>query len=453
MLLKHVYPHVVARLGDDVRLSCPVAGTPPPMLEWRKDGAQIRDAWERFSVDGDTLHVARVTADDAGVYVCDAVNGFGTKRVTTELFVIDPETSGLHEQFAVGQGPADNLVNSRGRPPVILIPKKGENRLVRPLLSRLAMKCMASGFPEPDVKWYKNGRVVLPSTRVQVTTKAGQGELVLTKLTNSDQGVFICVAANFFGSANHSFSLQTTDWVSPDPVFLTAPANTTVYEGETAVLQCHVQSASKAHIKWVRRVLPGSSAAFNQTAVEIQGSRYVVMSGALTVQDGDSYFTKLTLPAAAPTQQGVYVCMAANDRGFAGREAFLQVAPAAPPNSMQALLIALPAVAVVGFILGAICCLHRRRKTLPPPGEDKTKQQVRPLPPGVARPQYVTQRYAGEREQALKTVLMPPPGRSCADGGSSGLSSSASRTYGEKSYGVPPPAPYDYRQFRHLDVV
>ena len=56
--------------------------------------------------------------------------------------------------------------------------------------------------------------MVLPSTRVQVTTKAGQGELVLTKLTNSDQGVFICVAANFFGSANHSFSLQTTGEVA-----------------------------------------------------------------------------------------------------------------------------------------------------------------------------------------------------------------------------------------------
>ena len=88
MLKQKVSPHLVVRLGDDVRLSCPVAATPPPMLEWKKDGTQILDAWDRFSLHENMLRVSRVTADDAGVYVCIAVNGFGTMRVATELFVI-----------------------------------------------------------------------------------------------------------------------------------------------------------------------------------------------------------------------------------------------------------------------------------------------------------------------------------------------------------------------------
>ena len=83
-----VSPHLVARLGGSVRLTCPVSGTPRPLLEWRKDGAQVLPGWHRFSRDGNTLLVSEVTADDAGVYVCVAVNGFGTERVTTELFVI-----------------------------------------------------------------------------------------------------------------------------------------------------------------------------------------------------------------------------------------------------------------------------------------------------------------------------------------------------------------------------
>ena len=88
VLKQQVSPHLVVRLGDDVRLSCPVAATPPPMLEWKKDGTQILDAWDRFSLHENMLRVSRVTADDAGVYVCIAINGFGTMRVATELFVI-----------------------------------------------------------------------------------------------------------------------------------------------------------------------------------------------------------------------------------------------------------------------------------------------------------------------------------------------------------------------------
>ena len=60
----------------------------------------------------------------------------------------------------------------------------------------------------------------------------------------------------------------------------------------------------------------------------IHGGRYAVLSGgAQTVQDGDRYLTKLTLPAVRASHEGVYVCMAANQNGFSGREAFLHVAP------------------------------------------------------------------------------------------------------------------------------
>ena len=76
--------------------------------------------------------------------------------------------------------------------------------------------------------------------------------------------------------------------------------------------------------------MAGSSPAFNQTqTVVIKGLRYAVIAGSPTAQDGDQYFTKLTLPAVSASQEGVYVCMAANDNGYVGREAFLQVATGA----------------------------------------------------------------------------------------------------------------------------
>ncbi|XP_043223787.1 fibroblast growth factor receptor-like 1 [Amphibalanus amphitrite] len=443
VLKQKVSPHLVVRLGDDVRLSCPVAATPPPMLEWKKDGTQILDAWDRFTLSENMLRVSRVTEDDAGVYVCIAVNGFGTMRVATELFVIDPKSSTQYNGRGAGGGErvmADNLVTSLGRPPVILLQRPSGAVVRGPVGSRHRLTCTTSGYPEPQVKWYKSGHAVLKSVRVQIHGPT----LVFTQLVPSDDGVYICVASNVFGSANHSFTLQTTEPLSPDPVFLAAPANTTVHEGEMAVLQCRIQSISKAHIKWVRKLGPSATDGFNQT-VMIGDGRYAVLSGgAHTVQDGDRYLTKLTLPAVRPSHEGVYVCMAANENGFSGREAFLHVAPA-PADSMQALLIALPVVALVGFLLGAVCCLQRRRKALPPPSDAKQKHYASSLPPGGARQHYVTQRYDKDGERSVRTVLMPPTPLPVTDDGS--LSSRSTNAP------PPPPAPYDYRHFRHLDVV
>ena len=111
---------------------------------------------------------------------------------------------------------------------------------------------------------------------------------------------------------------------------------------------------------------------------------------------------------------------------------------------MQALLIALPVVALIGFLLGAVCCLHRRRKALPPPSDTKHKHYSASLPPGGARQHYVTQRYDKDGERSVRTVLMPPTPLGGTDDGS--LSSRSTNV-------PPPPAPYDYRHFRHLDVV
>ncbi|XP_043232646.1 fibroblast growth factor receptor-like 1 [Amphibalanus amphitrite] len=400
--VRPVSAHLVARLGGAARLTCPVAGSPPPLLEWRKDGAQVLPGWRRFSRQGNTLHVARLTADDAGVYVCVAVNGFGTERVTTELFVIDPETSGAPALSGGGEGPADNLLTSVHGPPVISASPDHPDRRVRaPLGSRLQLGCAADGHPPPQLKWYKAGRPVLPSTRLYVQE---DGQLVFSQLVRSDEAVFICVASNIFGSANHSFSLQVSEPVSADPLFLEVPANSTVAEGDTAVLRCRVQSVSKAHLKWVRRLSAGAAPTFNHTqTVTIKGRRYAVLSGASSSQQGDRFSSELRLPAVSVEQQGVYVCLAANGHGYLGREALLQVI-SAPPSSAPALLLALPAVAVVALVLAAACCLHRRR------------------------------------QRTVRAALLPPAARPGADGAS-------------VSHKHEPAPILDYRQLRHLDVV
>lgn len=83
-----VVPRQVARLGRTVRLQCPVEGDPPPLTMWTKDGRTIHSGWSRFRVLPQGLKVKEVEAEDAGVYVCKATNGFGSLSVNYTLIVM-----------------------------------------------------------------------------------------------------------------------------------------------------------------------------------------------------------------------------------------------------------------------------------------------------------------------------------------------------------------------------
>lgn len=83
-----VIPRQVARLGRTVRLQCPVEGDPPPLTMWTKDGRTIHSGWSRFRVLPQGLKVKEVEAEDAGVYVCKATNGFGSLSVNYTLIVM-----------------------------------------------------------------------------------------------------------------------------------------------------------------------------------------------------------------------------------------------------------------------------------------------------------------------------------------------------------------------------
>lgn len=83
-----VVPRQVARLGRTVRLQCPVEGDPPPLTMWTKDGRTIHSGWSRFRVLPQGLKVKEVEAEDAGVYVCKATNGFGSLSVNYTLIIM-----------------------------------------------------------------------------------------------------------------------------------------------------------------------------------------------------------------------------------------------------------------------------------------------------------------------------------------------------------------------------
>lgn len=74
--------------NEPVSLVCPVTGSPPPTVVWYKDGNQIDDSDEGYSLSTDgTLIVMNVDVNDEGLYKCVATNDVGSvaREVTVDV--------------------------------------------------------------------------------------------------------------------------------------------------------------------------------------------------------------------------------------------------------------------------------------------------------------------------------------------------------------------------------
>lgn len=60
---------------------------------------------------------------------------------------------------------------------------------------------MATGYPKPEMMWYKDGSPVARVFRI------GRWALKFTKALSTDSGNYTCVATNILGSASHSWML------------------------------------------------------------------------------------------------------------------------------------------------------------------------------------------------------------------------------------------------------
>ena len=72
--------------GQPVTLNCKAEGSPPPRIDWFKEGLPLSAAAgpQRFFLHGSSLYFVEVIQnrkeDDAGVYWCEASNEHGTAR-------------------------------------------------------------------------------------------------------------------------------------------------------------------------------------------------------------------------------------------------------------------------------------------------------------------------------------------------------------------------------------
>ncbi|XP_033761247.1 hemicentin-1-like [Pecten maximus] len=211
-----------AHLGDKVVLPCRVTASPRAKIVWRKDGQLIDITQSRFFKHGNRLVIASTRSVDSGNYTCTAANQAGIATVYRNLTVIVP--------------------------PFI----KESSRLVTAFLGNLSfiVPCEVTGYPEPDISWYKDGRR-LEDDRNRIIFQTS-GSLMIRGVQRQDAGIYRCYAINSAGNS----SRETTVRIQEAPIITLRPQGLEVAVGGSIQLLCGANGVPSPIIRWEKNGLP-----------------------------------------------------------------------------------------------------------------------------------------------------------------------------------------------------
>ncbi|KAG2469776.1 HMCN2 protein, partial [Polypterus senegalus] len=220
-------PAVSVLIGSPFTLPCMlVDGKPSPIRHWTHNGKPVSFD-SRISTHSDgSLHVQRAELEDAGIFVCTAVNLAGSTDLSVIVYI--------HVPPSISTGPAHYVTNEG---------------------MAVTLLCDTQGVPEPEVLWSK-GKELIPrqTTRYLMDSR---GSLVIPEPKPEDAGVFVCNATNPVGYASREMELQ----VNVKPTVKGSndqhePHTVTAVIGSEVILPCEAQGIPTPTVTWKKDSYP-----------------------------------------------------------------------------------------------------------------------------------------------------------------------------------------------------
>ncbi|XP_066567577.1 cell adhesion molecule DSCAML1 [Amia ocellicauda] len=193
------------------------------VVSWEKDTVSIVPGNRFFITSYGALYISDVQKEDAlSTYRCITKHKYsGETRQSNgaRLSVLDPteSTPAILDSFQGGEVWAGHSVE---------------------------LPCIASGYPNPAIRWLKDGRPLPADSR---WTRRLSG-LTISDLRLEDSGNYICEVTNSFGSAEVTGHLTVID-----PLRVTlSPKNLKTGISNTVILTCAVQGSPEYSVTWYR---------------------------------------------------------------------------------------------------------------------------------------------------------------------------------------------------------
>ncbi|XP_041740518.1 matrix-remodeling-associated protein 5-like [Coregonus clupeaformis] len=268
--------------GESLLLHCSATGNPEPRVVWRTPGKKLVDAHYSFDKrmkvhSNGTLYIQSVTEKDGGGYLCVARNKMADDYRILQVTVVTK--------------------------PAKIKPKQPSNQKVVSYGAALKVDCLATGQPDPAVRWSLPNGTSVKSVLLQLEERRGRsrrlvvfdnGTLYLPSVEMGQEGEYVCHAENHGG--RDTMRVMVKVLTSPPSFPSTKYEVIKVQQGGQVALNCGAKGQPVPTITWLspmNRVLP------------VEGSGPVVVR-----QDGS-----LVIQGARGADGGNYTCRASNAAG------------------------------------------------------------------------------------------------------------------------------------------
>ncbi|XP_061739065.1 obscurin isoform X2 [Nerophis ophidion] len=191
-VFKSLLSDCTTKMGQTIKLSCNVTGTPLPHITWLKDGLPLEDD-PRHIITAErsgtcSLVLDSLTAEDSGQYVCYASSSVGSAASLATL--------------------------------VVQAPPRFVSRLESSCLMEtedMAFTCSTLTTPLPRIRWMKDGQELTDKRKYLICNDGRSGVLSLTIVaaTQADLGLYECELSNQLGCVKCKAGLCPA-YVAPD---------------------------------------------------------------------------------------------------------------------------------------------------------------------------------------------------------------------------------------------
>ncbi|KAJ8413768.1 hypothetical protein AAFF_G00063660 [Aldrovandia affinis] len=210
-------------IGQSLTIPCMLLdGIPLPDRHWAHNGKPVHPNSRTFFRSDGSLYIDRAVPEDAGIYVCTAINVAGSMNVSVTLEVhVPPE---------INPGPF-HYVATEGVP--------------------ITLSCDSSGVPKPTVTWSK-GRE--PLSRDRTSSQVGQeGHLRILSPSEEDAGIYVCTATSPVGYTSQEIQLSVN--TKPRIVGRSGreqPVKMEAVVGSEVILPCETEGSPTPLVTWSR---------------------------------------------------------------------------------------------------------------------------------------------------------------------------------------------------------
>ncbi|XP_019490993.1 PREDICTED: hemicentin-1 [Hipposideros armiger] len=268
---------LMAVVDTSINIECRATGTPPPQINWLKNGLPLPlSSHIRLLSGGQVIRIVRAQVSDVAIYTCVASNraGVDNKHYSLQVFV------------------PPNLDNAMGTEDIIIV--KG---------SSTSMTCLTDGTPTPRMSWLRDGQPLGLDAHLTISTQGMVLQLI--KAETEDSGRYTCIASNEAGEVSKHFILKVLE--PPHINGSEEPTEISVIINNPLELTCIASGIPAPKISWMKdgRPLPqmdqvqtlggGEVLRISSSQVEDTG-RYTCLASSPAGDDDKEYLVRVHVP-------------------------------------------------------------------------------------------------------------------------------------------------------------